>query len=132
MYDAFIYRHQDGFVLDCDRRVTGDFMFHLKQYKLRSKIEIMDESATMSICAGWNGEAEDNAVKDERCDWNMWRTIVTSTDGVSRDTDIYNTLRMIKGVPEGPVEIARGKAIPMEYNLELMNGGTLGPHLSYI
>lgn len=44
------------------------------------------------------------------------------SDSISTDPIIYDTLRMLKGIPEGAREIVRGKAISVEYNLDLMNG----------
>lgn len=124
MYDSFIFKHPDGFLLDCDERVAGDFTFHLKQYKLRSKVTIEDVSSSWSVIAEWNQRPSirENSIPDQRCDWNMNRTCIPSSNakGLASDTSVYDTLRMTKGIPEGPVEMVRGKAIPMEFNLDLM------------
>jgi len=126
-YDAFVFKKDTNeYLLDCDARIVGDFIYYLKQYKLRSKIDIEDVSSNMSIVAGWNhpgGIPSGLQVADKRCDWRMLRSCILkkeSTMAVSSDTTIYDALRTIKGIPEGPVEIARGKAIPMESNMDLM------------
>lgn len=130
MYEAFIRKHEDGFLVDCDARVLGDFIFHLKQYKLRSKVTIEDVSPSWSVLAQWN-QSNILGIVDKRCDWNMQRTFVnhketgSTLEAISKDTRIYDMLRMIKGIPEGPQEIPRGKAIPMEYNFDLMNASSL-------
>lgn len=116
--------------MDCDSRVVADFVFHLKQYRLRSKVTIEDWSTRWALLAEWNQKQDDpdlaNPILDLRCDWQMKRLFVDtakhSIAHISDDPSIYNTLRMIKGIPEGPVELVRNKAIPVEFNLDLMAG----------
>lgn len=133
LYDSFLLKVQDGYLLDCDSRVVSDFIFHLKQYRLRSKLTIEDWSTRWAVVAEWNwaqegGEHCGHPISDERCDWRMRRVFVPRergevVDHISDDPSIYNVLRMINGVPEGPAELVRNKAIPVEYNLDLMKGG---------
>lgn len=134
MYDAFIYScdRADEFSIDCDSRITGDLVFHLKQYRLRSKVSITDVTPKWQVQAEWHPSSMAKAnVSDQdlRCDWNMYRRLVrrehltsNESDTISTDPIIYNTLRMLKGIPEGAREIVRGKAISVEYNLDLMRG----------
>lgn len=141
MYESFVYNmsalksgsndyHRpcdEGFLIDCDRQAVGDFLIHLKWYRLRSKVEFEDLTHQWAVRAAWNQTSSSSPsmnIPDHRCDWNMVRTCQPkSSDIISSTSDncqVYNTLRMIKGVPEGCLEITRRMAIPLEYNFDLM------------
>lgn len=45
-----------------------------------------------------------------------------SPDAVAAPSASYIVRRMLRGVPEGPVEIASGTALPAEHNIDLMSG----------
>lgn len=144
LYDSFIFCTNDGFLLDCDKRITGDFIFHLKQYKLKSKVTIEDFSQDWAVLASWNQPTttiireslkygnDALIIPDNRCHWSMSRICIPLSETVkgegeeeeaTKSTILYDFMRMINGIPEGAVEIGRGKAIPMEFNVDLMNGG---------
>lgn len=133
LYDAFIYKqHTNSYLIDCDLQVIADFIFHLKQYRLRSKVEVEDVSSSWSIVSSWNHQDSLHTginTADRRCPaWTMSRACVPATkvvDTLSKDTQVYDTIRMIEGIPEGPIEIVRGKAIPMEFNMDLMGATDL-------
>lgn len=136
LYDSFLFRDQRGalggetaLLLDCDARVATDFVLHLKQYRLKSRVHIEDVSAELAVLALWNGAdapaaGASAAARDRRCDWEMQRIIVgrTAVGSVARETATYDTLRLTMGIAEGPVEMVRGKAVPMECNVDLMHG----------
>ena len=103
MYDTFMYKpgESNTFLVECDRRVVGDFIFHLKQYKLRSKIDIEDVSNALTITASWNkslsekDEKETISISDNRCDWSMTRSCIPrGFVKLTDDTRIYDTLRI--------------------------------------
>lgn len=134
LYDAFIYKKDTNtFLLECDLAVTGDFMCHLKQYRLRNKVDIEDATKSYAIVSTWNqSDALDGGinVKDTRCgDWLMLRSCIPRDHpglaSLTENCQIYHTLRLLRGVPEGPSEIVRGKAIPLEYNMDLMGATDL-------
>ena len=47
LYEFFIIKNKDGYLLDCHTEIKDDLIKHLSKYKLRSKIEIKDLSAHM-------------------------------------------------------------------------------------
>ena len=46
LYEFFIIKNKDGYLLDCHTEIKDDLIKHLSKYKLRSKIEIKDLSAS--------------------------------------------------------------------------------------
>ena len=46
LYEFFIVKNKDGYLLDCHIEIKDDLIKHLSKYKLRSKIEIKDLSAS--------------------------------------------------------------------------------------
>jgi len=49
LYEFFLIRSIDGFILDCDNKFTNEIINFLSKYKLRSKIEIKDISSKYLI-----------------------------------------------------------------------------------
>ena len=132
MYDVFLHKNTDGSILiECDHRVTEDFLMHLRQYKLRSNIQLENHSDQWRVLTRWGGPALSEAMDllegaswfvDPRCDWQMQRAIthraLVDVAMPEANSNSYSIWRMIKGVPEGPSEMQRAKAIPMEFNLD--------------
>ena len=46
LYEFFIIKHKEGYLLDCHMELKDDLIQHLLKYKLRSKIEIKDLSSS--------------------------------------------------------------------------------------
>ena len=46
LYEFFIIKNKDGYLLDCHTEIKDDLIKHLSKYKLRSKIEIKDLSVS--------------------------------------------------------------------------------------
>ena len=49
LYEFFVIKNSEGFLLDCDNTFKEDLIKHLLKYKLRSKIEIKDLSSSYVI-----------------------------------------------------------------------------------
>ena len=49
LYEFFIIKNIEGFLLDCDNTFKEDLIKHLYKYKLRSKVEIKDLSSSYVI-----------------------------------------------------------------------------------
>ena len=49
LYEFFIIKNKDGYLLDCHIEIKDDLIKHLSKYKLRSKIEIKDLSASHAV-----------------------------------------------------------------------------------
>ena len=44
LYDFFILKHEDGYLLECEKKSTSEIIKLLNFYKLRSKIDLTDFS----------------------------------------------------------------------------------------
>ena len=49
LFEFFLIKSKDGFLLDCDGKSTGEIINYLTKYKLRSKIKIKDQSSEYII-----------------------------------------------------------------------------------
>ena len=49
LYEFFIIKNKDAYLLDCHIEIKDDLIKHLSKYKLRSKIEIKDLSASHAV-----------------------------------------------------------------------------------
>lgn len=110
---------------------------HLKRHKLRSKIniKIMDENET-GVWAGWglpsvdtiNGDHVLASLADPRGLGFGTRYLFKGNQAPESspvpvvDTQQYHLRRYVYGIPEGPQEIPRETALPMEYNIDLSQG----------
>ncbi|OAF98762.1 Aminomethyltransferase folate-binding domain-containing protein, partial [Paraphaeosphaeria sporulosa] len=118
---------------------------HLKRHKLRSKItiKVVDENAdhedgkeNVQVWASWGSEASLGeshrslaTIPDPRFIGDkiaMCRSLVRPLDTTppkrNAPLEEYHRLRHTYGVPEGPAEIPREAALPMEYNIDLAQG----------
>ena len=63
LYEFFIIKNSEGFLLDCDNTFKEDLIKHLSKYKLRSKVEIKDLSSSYVI--GVTSEEKFKEIKNE-------------------------------------------------------------------
>jgi folate-binding protein YgfZ len=111
---------------------------HLKRHKLRSKITLKDVPTEgpkgVRIWSAWGGAhekvqewSEIAGFEDPRAP-GLYRYLSNAdreniAEGMQAvDTKYYHIQRYLHGVPEGPDEIPRETALPMEANIDL-NGG---------
>ncbi|KAJ4343684.1 ccr4 associated factor [Ascochyta clinopodiicola] len=110
---------------------------HLKRHKLRSKVSIeLVPEEELGVWAAW-GQAYNNvnaqAVVADMCDprgdlSTFWRILAKPNsdligDGSEiQDIQQYHLQRYKQGIAEGPHEIARETALPMEVNIDLAEG----------
>ncbi|KAJ4299748.1 hypothetical protein N0V90_004994 [Kalmusia sp. IMI 367209] len=118
---------------------------HLRRHKLRSKINISMVEEEMSVWAVW-GEREKlgdlaeggASLADPRLlssSMTLQRFLLSSAQS-PKDSEFlkgqakpleeslseYHLFRYLYGIPEGPTEIPRESALPMEYNIDLSQG----------
>ena len=126
--------------IEVDKAEVETLKKHLKRHKLRSKIEIKDVKGEdediegMRVWASWGSEAplsNNNSIitslHDPRAP-NLHRYLVaTDCDKITSateplDVNSYHIQRYKSGVPEGPHDILRESALPMECNIDLNQG----------
>ena len=49
LYEFFVIKDEDGYLLDCDGTSVGEIISHLSKYKIRSKINIQDISSSYVV-----------------------------------------------------------------------------------
>ncbi|CAA9959484.1 aminomethyltransferase to GcvT [Pyrenophora teres f. maculata] len=122
--------------IEVDEREAEELKKHLKRHKLRSKVEIEDISEDeVCVWAAWGSAADapvdaNDAMVDMRdprapnfhryLAYADVKTLVPGTEplGVTE----YQVERYRYGIAEGPDEIPRENALPMEYNIDLWHG----------
>jgi folate-binding protein YgfZ len=110
---------------------------HLKRHKLRSKVAIelvLEEE--LGVWAAWgqanqsiNSQAVIAELVDPRGDLStLWRILAKPDSGLvgdgaeTQDVQQYHLQRYRLGIAEGPQEIQRDSALPMEVNIDLAQG----------
>jgi len=136
LFDFFIVRHGDGYLLDVLRASAVDLAKRLAIYKLRADVIIADVSESFRIYAAWGDGADafsvDGAMHfpDPRHTSLGVRLIaegqLASGSFADADNEIalrqYDALRVLLGVPEGGRDYKFGDAYPHEADFDLFNG----------
>jgi len=137
----------DSYILDIDSQVLPEALDHLKKFKLRNKIDIIDITdgyQVYSILDKTYKTVRDDSLfshlEKESCNILMdprhpimgIRVLVPNSKNEatskllsnyqSMDEEIYHLFRMSQGIPEGKKDFPIGATIPLEYNFELLNG----------
>ena len=130
LYDTFIYpTSDDSFLLDVDKRISSNVLALCKKYQLRSKVRIksVDDAAVYSsIGGGVNGVLASMPDPRVLSEYGLGERIIASTaeiqDGEAAPHSEYLRKRYALGVPEGIDDIWPEKSLPLECNLDYMNG----------
>ncbi|CAM1505317.1 Fc.00g109540.m01.CDS01 [Cosmosporella sp. VM-42] len=147
LYDVFVYPDQsasatasegDGFLIEVDADQAQTLAKHIKRYKLRAKLAVRllaEDEATVwhawddSPKTNWDSLADPTSLilKDPRAPGLGYRFVrldqKTPEIDLERSTeDSYTIRRYLQGVAEGQDEIAREHSLPLESNMDIMNG----------
>jgi folate-binding protein YgfZ len=140
------------YLVEVDASEVKGLMAHFKRHKLRSKIQIKDLSQASTIWASWGYDEPEATrsssvepsigkclrLPDPRLKGFLTRTLVLDYE-VSGSSDSnqlppegftapetslssYQIHRYLHGVPEGPQEIIPQTALPLESNIDHLNG----------
>ncbi|CAF9904166.1 MAG: Iron-sulfur clusters incorporation protein [Heterodermia speciosa] len=145
LYDVFIYpdsrlREQNdlGFLIDVDAREVQSLARHLKRYKLRAKVtvEVVDDGEAQ-VWQAWDDTSPVNFLPNADHVWTVCedcrsevmgtRLIASGDRKLDMDADLvdvgtYEVRRILRGVAEGQSEIIKDSALPLECNMDYMNG----------
>jgi folate-binding protein YgfZ len=148
LWDTLIYPYgQDGngdqqYLIEVDAAEVSSFIKHLKRHKLRSKIATRDVQDEWNVWAVWQTKdepptsppAEEEDIihtLDPRLPALGARILLgrgspanmRSYETLSETSlDEYTIRRYLHGIPEGQKEILRETALPMESNMDYLNG----------
>ena len=152
LYDVFLHTvpgEEFQCLMDYEEGALDRIVSHLKRYKLRSKVKVSDASkeiepwvvfsdhnpdAPVDVFQG--GIVDDNKIiasRDPRIPELGVRVLAPWNESPSEllklqncmvvDSEVYRLHRYRLGVAEGLEEIPSENALPLEYNLALLNGG---------
>lgn len=148
LYDTMLYKDKTTsgnpcFLVECDKNILPAMLKLITFYKLRSKVDISrvedivpwviyDEKFSDKI--NLDIKMDSNLIsfgRDPRIKQLGWRLLLTGgckpsdlLDGVHEvNESSYDIFRVKLGVCEGANEIKPGAALPLEYNLDYLNGG---------
>jgi len=118
LFDFLIYPdgHEKSFscIFDCHKKEKNELIKKLTLYKMRSSVEINDIDDQSIAISKANKE---KAFKDPRHNKLPFRIVVTKDkmDKSSSYDEIYKQNRLKLCVAEGPEEIPRGEALPLDF-----------------
>ncbi len=127
LFDFFVVREGDGFLLDCGREQAADLARKLTMFRLRAKVAVADRSGELGVAAVWNSvlmEAPGRAFRDPRHDRLGYR-IVAAPDALASlegDSAAYEAHRIACGVPRGGVDFVYGDTFVHDANMDLLHG----------
>ena len=142
LLDAFLVSGTDGSVMiDLEASALPMLEKHLRRYKLRSKVTFTDVSTSVFIDALCGLDAGGGEAANTRppCEGGLWadprlpalgyRALRREVDApampagsVEAPAELHALQLAILGVPNGAVDAPTGEALPLEMNLELLNG----------
>jgi len=137
LFDFFVVRAADGFLLETARDKAAALADRLKLYKLRAKADIRDVSSDYSVAAIWGGTYEPHGrgkapllFADPRLAAMGARELVTigsdwalaNEEADSATQDEYHAHRIGLGVPEGGKDYAFGDTFPHEALFDQLAG----------
>ncbi|KND94931.1 putative transferase CAF17, mitochondrial [Tolypocladium ophioglossoides CBS 100239] len=147
LHDVFIYPFQggsgvavegDGFLIEADAAQVSRLAKYIKRYRLRAKVAVRniapdeatvwqawDDAAASELSPTANGSRM--VMKDPRAPGLGYRILQLNNKSPEVDLetsteDAYTIRRYLQGVAEGQDEILQEQALPLESNMELMNG----------
>lgn len=141
--DIFIHAQPalpDGsprWLLDLDSRTLPSLLGFVKKFKLRSKVTLRDASAEHHVVQSWSSSpssiAPEEVVRrlsaDPRCPDIGYRGVLSASQDLALggetqevEGEQYTVHRILNGVGEGALDFPEGSSLPLENNLDYMNG----------
>jgi len=142
LHDFFIVEHKDRFLLDCDAERMPDLIKRLTMYRMRSKVDIADESDKWDAGAVLPvGEMDAPGTAKTRFDGVSYvdprhaglgeRTIRLVDEDDTFPTDIaqqdknradYEAVRIALGIPDTGRDLIADKSMPLESGFDELHG----------
>jgi hypothetical protein len=127
LFDFFIYRAPEAFLIDCPSVSATDLAKRLGFYRLRAKVTIANISADKAVAACWRGEpdaVEGIVFADPRDARLGFRAILQRDVAAALDAHPagYEAHRVALGVPKGGVDFPYGDTFQHDANMDLLQG----------
>jgi folate-binding protein YgfZ len=146
LFDFFVAEMMGALVLDVERARVDELLALLARYKLRAKVDIVDDSADWVVVALMGSEADGPALAgfegrgglfaggicfvDPRYGGGGARVIMPrevlknlDDEGFERgEAEDYDLHRLTCGLPDGSRDLVVEKSFPMEHGFDALNG----------
>jgi tRNA-modifying protein YgfZ len=137
LFDFFVVRASDGFLLEVARDKAADLAKRLNLYKLRAKVDIQDASEDYRVLALWGSPSGREEITDTvsfadprlpalgsriLADTHSARGKVAAADALDAAPEDYHAHRIALGVPEGGKDYVLGDTFPHEADLDQLGG----------
>ncbi|RDA83061.1 hypothetical protein CP532_3859 [Ophiocordyceps camponoti-leonardi (nom. inval.)] len=142
LYDAFVYPTDSaagGYLVEADASHVADLARYVRRYKLRARVDVQNLSPDeASVWHAWEdeGDATERLARDSSClvlrdprAPGLGCRIIQKGEAAPtipglelRREEAYTLRRFLFGVPEGQDELIAGQALPLESNMDVMNG----------
>ena len=123
LHDFFLVEKDDVLYLDCDAERADDLFRKLLMYRLRSDVEILDQSSSLHIITS-SDEITDETITfaDPRHPSMGYRAIVTEIPAAATNASSYHKRRIELGIAEGTCDFIVDKSTILEGHFEALNG----------
>ncbi|KAF9339835.1 ccr4 associated factor [Linnemannia elongata] len=137
MYDVFIHPTNEtkegsdpAYLIECDARALPDLHKHIARFVLRSKVKMDETPSNEAVMERLGKMGATIGMYDNRAVNHMgYRVIVPKGQSLSLPESYrhgtleeYHVRRIVNGVPEGIDDFIAGTSLPLECNLDYMNG----------
>jgi tRNA-modifying protein YgfZ len=131
LFEFFVARHDDGYLLETARAGAGDLVKRLTLYRLRAKVVLNDLSGSRVVVASWGGSAPAwplaTIYPDPRAEGLGYRAIMAPEMSVKLAAEdegeaAFHRHRIALGVPEAGRDYALGDAFPHEAGFDRLAG----------
>lgn len=132
LFDFFIIKSVDGFMLDIDKSMSDDFLHKLKFYKLRADVEVSRVSEKTKVFAVFGGVIEDITniqvdgicIRDPRLNALGSRAYINRVPADFKVVELseYIALRNQHGMPSGGTDFIFGDTFPHEALMDQFGG----------
>ena len=128
LFDFFMSQHGGAYLFDTAAATAPQLAKRLEMYRLRSRVDISDDSAKFRVLAAW-GDAGGTGLADPRLAGLGARILLgpgsaeePAQFGINATEADYHAHRIALGVPEGGKDYALGDTFPHDANLDVLNG----------
>ena len=121
LHDFFMVEHDEVIYLDCEAERMPDLFRRLLMYRLRSNVEIVDQSEKFQVATSEKPIDELLSFEDPRNSQMGYRAIIDRSDA-SENVSLYHERRIKLGIPEGTHDFIPEKSTIHEGHFEAING----------
>jgi folate-binding protein YgfZ len=131
LFEFFVVRHADGFLLDTPRGTAPDLVKRLALYRLRAKVALHDLSESRVIAAAWGGEIPDVPLAitypdprsaDLGSRLMMPSEMLEKVAMIDEGAAAYDRHRIVLGIPSPGRDYALADTFPHEAGFDRLAG----------